>query len=337
VSDEPKKDADGVGEPGPDPPGDKAHPSGTFDPLEFGREILGDGEDAALPLEEPKRPSRPTLSDEAELEAARLASMGDGPRGTALSLANLQAPSVPPAPSSSVPVLTEELSDLDRGWDDESPTVPRQVEPPPTLARPDDPPVTKPRPAGSEEASFADLNSEEADDAGRPTLPGEVPQSLVDKSHPSEPRPASGDEHDADAQADAPPETPAARTDGPPSAIEMADRVALGDYTGALEIAEKLLELDPEHGEALRVAEEARETLLAMYTARIGDLEGVPVVAVARDELRWLSIDHRAGFVLSLIDGVSTLEMVLDVSGMPRFDALRILHELLQKRIVSLR
>ncbi len=335
MSDEPKKDADGGGELGPSPPGDKAHPSGTFDPLEFGREILGDGEDAALPLEEVKRPSRPTLSDEAELEAARLASMGDGPRGTALSLANLQAPSVPPAPSSSVPVLTEELSDLDRGWDDESPTVPRQVEPPPTLARPDEPPVTKPRPAGSEEASFADLNVDDDDGGGRPTLPGDVPQSLVDKSHPSEPRPAVDD--DDEVKADAPPETPAARSEGPPSAIEMADRVALGDYTGALEIAEKLLELDPEHGEALRVAEEARETLLAMYTARIGDLEGVPVVAIARDELRWLSIDHRAGFMLSLIDGVSTLEMVLDVSGMPRFDALRILHELLQKRIVSVR
>jgi pyrroline-5-carboxylate reductase len=27
---------------------------------------------------------------------------------------------------------------------------------------------------------------------------------------------------------------------------------------------------------------------------------------VARDQLRWLSIDHRAGFVLSLVDGVSS-------------------------------
>ena len=43
----------------------------------------------------------------------------------------------------------------------------------------------------------------------------------------------------------------------------------------------------------------------------------VPVVMVAREQLRWLSIDHRAGFLLSHVDGVSSLEMILDVSGMP--------------------
>ena len=43
-----------------------------------------------------------------------------------------------------------------------------------------------------------------------------------------------------------------------------------------------------------------------------------PMVLVPRTQLRWLSIDHRAGFVLSLIDGSSTLEMILDVCGMPR-------------------
>jgi hypothetical protein len=40
---------------------------------------------------------------------------------------------------------------------------------------------------------------------------------------------------------------------------------------------------------------------------------------------------------LSLVDGVSTVEMILDVSGMPRLDALRILNELVQQRIVALR
>jgi hypothetical protein len=74
-----------------------------------------------------------------------------------------------------------------------------------------------------------------------------------------------------------------------------------------------------------------------MYTARIGPLDRVPMVMVARDQMRWLSIDHRAGFVLSLVDGVSSLEMILDVSGMPELDALRILSELAQQRIISFR
>ena len=123
----------------------------------------------------------------------------------------------------------------------------------------------------------------------------------------------------------------------PPTAQEMNDRVSLGDYTGALEIAEKLLEVDPNDEAVKVVAESCRGILKQMYTTRIGPLDRVPLVMVARDQLRWLSIDHRAGFVLSLVDGVSSLEMILDVSGMPELDALRILSELAQQRIISFR
>jgi hypothetical protein len=118
---------------------------------------------------------------------------------------------------------------------------------------------------------------------------------------------------------------------------EMQERFALGDYSGALVMAEALLEENPTHVEAREYAESCRAVLQQMYTAKIGPLDRVPVVEVAREQLRWLSIDHRAGFVLSLVDGVSSLEMILDVSGMPSLDALRILYELVQQRIVSIR
>jgi hypothetical protein len=118
---------------------------------------------------------------------------------------------------------------------------------------------------------------------------------------------------------------------------EMRERFALGDYSGALVIAESLLEENPTHVEAREYADSCRSVLQQMYTARIGPLDRVPLVEVARDQLRWLSIDHRAGFVLSLVDGVSSLEMILDVSGMPALDALRILYELVQQRIISFR
>ena len=72
-----------------------------------------------------------------------------------------------------------------------------------------------------------------------------------------------------------------------------------------------------------------------MYAARLAPLDRAPIVVVPRAQMRWLSIDHRAGFVLSLIDGQSTVETILDVSGMPKLDALRILHELVQQKIVA--
>ncbi|MGH7283905.1 MAG: hypothetical protein ACRELY_20460 [Polyangiaceae bacterium] len=116
---------------------------------------------------------------------------------------------------------------------------------------------------------------------------------------------------------------------------EMRDRFSLGDYSGALIVAEAILESDGKHAEARQVVQHCRRVLEQMYIARIGPLTRVPTVAVPRDQLRWLSIDHRAGFLLSHIDGVSTLEMILDVSGMSPLDALRILYELAQQRVIT--
>jgi hypothetical protein len=125
--------------------------------------------------------------------------------------------------------------------------------------------------------------------------------------------------------------------EGNRQATEMADRFSLGDYTGALEIAEAILAEDPGNPRASRCANECKAKLIQMYTARIGPLDRVPMVMVAREQLRWLSIDHRAGFLLSHVDGVSSLEMILDVSGMPLLDALKILTELQQQRVISFR
>jgi hypothetical protein len=118
---------------------------------------------------------------------------------------------------------------------------------------------------------------------------------------------------------------------------EMRERFSLGDYTGALEMAELLLAEDASDPAALECAESCRGVLESMFAARLGSLARVPSVIVQRTQLRWLSIDHRAGFVLSLIDGSSTLEMILDVCGMPKLDAMRILYELVQQKIVSLK
>jgi hypothetical protein len=119
--------------------------------------------------------------------------------------------------------------------------------------------------------------------------------------------------------------------------VEMHDRFSLGDYTGALEIAEIVLADDPDCAEAAECAEQSRAVLVKMYTARLGPLDRVPIVVVPRTQLRWLSLDHRAGFMLSLCDGATNLEAIADLCGMPRVDALRILYELVQQRVIAFR
>ncbi|HEX9621546.1 MAG TPA: hypothetical protein VF989_15485 [Polyangiaceae bacterium] len=121
-----------------------------------------------------------------------------------------------------------------------------------------------------------------------------------------------------------------------PALEDMKDRYATGDFTGALVIAEGILETDPNDSTALGCAQSCRDVLTQMYSARLGPLSQRISVAIRQDEIRWLSLDHRAGFLLSLVDGTLTIEELLDVSGMPRLEALRIVHGLFDQRVVAL-
>lgn len=118
---------------------------------------------------------------------------------------------------------------------------------------------------------------------------------------------------------------------------EMHERFDLGDFAGALNTAETILEVDPDDRDATHVAEVCRAKLRAIYVGRLGSLDQVPVLAVSPSEFRWLNLDHRAGFLLSLVDGVSTLEDIVDVSAMPQLEALRTLCHLSTQQIITLR
>ena len=117
---------------------------------------------------------------------------------------------------------------------------------------------------------------------------------------------------------------------------DMQDRYAVGDFTGALVVAESILDSDPDNEDAKRYAQSCREVLTQMYAARLGPMDQVPSVVVPADQITWLSLDHRAGFLLSLVDGVSNIEEILDVSGMSRLDALRIMYTLAQQNVITL-
>ena len=54
------------------------------------------------------------------------------------------------------------------------------------------------------------------------------------------------------------------------------------------------------------------------------------------DEIRWLSLDHRAGFLLSCVDGRMTVEELIDVSCMSELDALRILCDLRDRGAIAM-
>jgi hypothetical protein len=110
---------------------------------------------------------------------------------------------------------------------------------------------------------------------------------------------------------------------------EMIDRYALGDFTGALLAAELVLGKQADHVEAKKCATSCRERLCHLHLSRLGGANRVPLVAVEGSEVRWLGLDHRAGFLLSRVDGASSIDELVDLSGMARHEALKILVELM--------
>ena len=112
------------------------------------------------------------------------------------------------------------------------------------------------------------------------------------------------------------------------------DRFALGDFSGSLEVIERLLALEPAHGEALAYLRENESTLVHMYESKIGPLDAVPRLALRPEEVTWLQLDHRAGFLLSQIDGTCSFDDLFALSSLPRLETARILARFVTDGIV---
>jgi hypothetical protein len=67
---------------------------------------------------------------------------------------------------------------------------------------------------------------------------------------------------------------------------------------------------------------------------RLEVLAGVPRLVVSMSQLKAMPLDDRAGFILSFVDGVYTVEMILDASAMRREEALAILGELFARGVI---
>jgi hypothetical protein len=109
---------------------------------------------------------------------------------------------------------------------------------------------------------------------------------------------------------------------------------ALGDFSGSLELIEKILQLDGEHAEAREYLRHNEATLVAMYESKLGALSRIPRLAIKPEEIMWLNLDHRAGFLLAQIDGAVDFESLFALSGLPRLDTARILATLMQEGVI---
>ena len=112
-------------------------------------------------------------------------------------------------------------------------------------------------------------------------------------------------------------------------------RFDVGDFSGALDMAEKLLVHYPDDQEATMYKLRSKTTLMQMYEARIGSFKRMPKPSVSKDEMVWRNLDATAAFIASFVDGTMSFEDIVDISTVSRFETCRILNQLLQDGIVE--
>ncbi len=108
----------------------------------------------------------------------------------------------------------------------------------------------------------------------------------------------------------------------------------LDDHSGARELLLQAQALFPELTGLAEALSRSESKLQTIYESKIGRLNAVPRVRLKEDEVIWLNLDHRAGFMLAQIDGTLSFEDLFSVSGMSRLDTARILAQLLDQRVI---
>lgn len=139
-------------------------------------------------------------------------------------------------------------------------------------------------------------------------------------------------EADLEMEPVASPSPPASMTD-PLGAIRR--RIAEHDFGGAILLSEAVLADDPENASAKRYLEACRSTLANIYLTHLGGGAEIPRIVMSSEQLRCMNLDRWGAFVMSRVDGESSIDDIIDIAGMPRLDALRILYELLQQGVIG--
>jgi hypothetical protein len=123
----------------------------------------------------------------------------------------------------------------------------------------------------------------------------------------------------------------------PEPALEARMRLAMasGDFAAARAFAERILADDPTDLDAHACLETCNQRLQAQYELRLGARDRVLCQSLPTDWLSDMELDPQVAFLLSRIDGSSTIEEILDVCGMRREDATRALVELLEEGVVE--
>lgn len=115
---------------------------------------------------------------------------------------------------------------------------------------------------------------------------------------------------------------------------KAGDWADAGDLEKAVAAVDVALSEDPNSALAQKLITRNKDTIMTLFQSYLGDLDRTPQLAKPLHELANAPISPRAAFLLSRIDGMLTIDELLDVSGMPRLEAYRHLCQLFLRGIL---
>ena len=110
-----------------------------------------------------------------------------------------------------------------------------------------------------------------------------------------------------------------------------------GEWSEALDVLEIRTRKEPRDLEAQAALDLLRSHLHTVHRQRIGSGSGIATVKLGPDEILRFNLPANAGFVLSMIDGHTSVSDLVALTGMDPFDALQVFTRLLDAGIVEVR
>jgi hypothetical protein len=109
-----------------------------------------------------------------------------------------------------------------------------------------------------------------------------------------------------------------------------------GKFESAHDLLGAVLEREAVSDEARELMGTVAGELERQHQAKLGSLSKIPELEVAMSDIPTMNLDHRFGFLLSQIDGMSSFEDILELSSMTRVETLEVLVQMLDRDIIGL-
>jgi hypothetical protein len=106
------------------------------------------------------------------------------------------------------------------------------------------------------------------------------------------------------------------------------ERLTQGELERSVRYLQAALSLEPSNRELQQRAAEVEASVRAEMEAAGVRPTAVPRLAIGLDELARLDLEPTAGFILSRIDGTSSVESIVKISPLPEIDALLVIWQL---------